>query len=175
MNKNIPNIIFSSQHVKNFGKYFHKSNFDILVHTFWIETPCLIFPLIPGKITHFDTEPTTEAWRHFALTFCGVPLFNNKMFESFEKKQRSPEILIIFVQKVVHAGSDKAQFCKNEMHTSVLNHDDMFLISWKGQNIWFWQIQITLSACSFSVLIPSITLLCPLCRHCSGTNLLKEL
>ena len=166
MNKNIPNIIFSSQHVKNFGKYFHKSNFDILVHTFWIETPCLIFPLIPGKIMHLDTKPITKALWHFV-----VYLFTTIKCLKVKKKSKVPDD-ISFVQKVVDADSDKAQFCKKNAR---LNHDDMFLISRKGQNIWFWQIQITLSACSFSVLIPSITILCPLCRHCSGTNLLKEL
>ena len=97
ISKNIPKLIFSSQDVQNFWKYFHKSNFDILVHTFWIETPCLIFHLIPSKIMHFDTEPITKALWHFALTFGGVSVFNNKMFEILEKIKVSDEILIIFV------------------------------------------------------------------------------
>ena len=66
------------------------------------------------------------------MTFCGVPFYYNKMFES-EEKSKVPDD-ISFVQKVVDADSDKAQFCKKNAR---LNHDDMFLISRKGQNIWF--------------------------------------
>ena len=112
ISKNILKLIFSSQDVQNFWKYFHKSNFDILVHTFWIETPCLIFHLIPSKIMHFDTEPISKALWHFALTFCGVPLFNNKMFEILEKQRSQMKSSSFLFKKWLMLAVTRLNFAK---------------------------------------------------------------